>query len=174
MATSPRGACHNQSDYFVIDIGQVLTSLRMERLGRQAGAEKARNVAIHQNWRTVSNALVLCLFANVPVETVLELINPAIGVHWDIQEMLRAGECGWNLKRVINHRLGLTRKNDKLPKAFLQPYEDHPAGAAEFVPEFDKMLEAYYAVRGWDPQTGFPKKEKLISLGLEWLVEDVW
>ncbi len=173
-ATSPRGACHNQSDYFVIDIGQVLTSLRMERLGRQAGAEKARNVAIHQNWRTVSNALVLCLFANVPVETVLELINPAIGVHWDIQEILRAGERGWNLKRVINHRLGLTRKNDKLPKAFLQPYEDHPAGAAEFVPEFDKMLEAYYAVRGWDPQTGYPKKEKLISLGLEWLVEDLW
>ncbi len=173
-ATSPRGACHNQSDYFVIDIGQVLTSLGMERINRQGGAEKARNVAIHQNWRTVSNALVLCLFANVPVETELELINPAIGVHWDIQEMLRAGERGWNLKRVINHRLGLTRKNDKLPKAFLQPYQDHPAGAAEFVPEFDKMLEAYYAVRGWDPQTGYPKKEKLISLGLEWLVEDLW
>lgn len=173
-ATSPRGACHNQSDYFVIDMGQVLTSLGMEPIRRQAGAEKARNVAIHQNWRTIANSLVLCLFANVPVETVLDLINSACGIDWKAEDLLHAGERGWNLKRAINNRLGLTRKNDKLPKAFLQPYSDHPAGADGYVPDFERMLEAYYKVRGWDPSTGFPTKEKLISLGLEWLVEDIW
>ena len=51
-ATSPRGACHNQSDYFLIDMGQVLTYLGMEAYDRQGGAEKAENVAIHQDWRT--------------------------------------------------------------------------------------------------------------------------
>ncbi len=173
-ATSPRGACHNQSDYFLIDIGQVLTSIGMEAIDRQAGAEKAKNVAIHQNWRTLSNSLVICLFANVPPETVLELINAACGLQWDCEDMLRAGERGWNLKRVINHRLGLTKKNDRLPKAFLQSYEDHPAGADGFIPDFENMLQDYYATRGWDSVTGFPTKEKLISLGLEWLVEDIW
>jgi aldehyde:ferredoxin oxidoreductase len=173
-ATSPRGACHNQSDYFLIDMGQVLTSLGMESLDRQGGAEKAKNVMIHQDWRTIANALVLCLFANVPAEHVVELVNAAVGLEWQIEDLMRAGERGWNLKRGINHRLGLTFQNDRIPKAFMQPYADHPAGADDFVPDFTNMLAAYYEVRGWDPQTGRPKKEKLQSLGLEWLVEDLW
>ncbi len=173
-ATSPRGACHNQSDYFVIDMGQVLTSLGMKPIARQAGAEKAQNVAIHQDWRTIANSLVLCVFANVPAETVVDLVNSACGLDWHIEDLMLTGERGWNLKRVINNRLGLTRKNDKLPKALLQPYFDHPAGAEGYAPDLEKMLKAYYEVREWDPKTGFPQKEKLISLGLEWLVEDLW
>ena len=173
-ATSPRGACHNQSDYFLIDIGQVLESIGMKAVGRQAGAEKSRNVAIHQNWRTIANSLVMCIFANVPAETVLELINTACGVDWNIKELLRVGERGWNLKRVINNRLGLTRKNDKLPKEFLQPYSDHPKGADGYVPDFESMLESYYIARGWDRENGYPTKNKLVSLGLDWVVEDIW
>jgi aldehyde:ferredoxin oxidoreductase len=173
-ATSPRGACHNQSDYFLIDIGQVLESLGMEAFDRQAGPEKAKNVAIHQNWRTVTNSLVMCIFANVPAETVLDLINTACNLNWNLEELLRTGERGWNLKRVINNRLGLTHKNDKLPKEFLQPYTDHPKGANGYVPEFEKMLQSYYIARSWDAETGYPMKEKLVSLGLEWVVEDIW
>jgi aldehyde:ferredoxin oxidoreductase len=173
-ATSPRGACHNQSDYFLIDMGQALPDLGIQAIDRHAGAEKAKNVALHQDWRTIYNALVLCIFANVPAGTVRDLINASCGLDWDIKEMMRAGERGWNLKRVINNRLGLTRKNDRLPVDLLQPYRDHPAGADGFAPDFDNMLKAYYETRGWDPQTGYPKKETLISLGLEWVVEELW
>jgi aldehyde:ferredoxin oxidoreductase len=173
-ATSPRGACHNQSDYFLIDIGQVLESLGMEAYDRQAGAEKSKNVAIHQNWRTVANSLVMCIFANVPAETVLELVNSACNLDWDIKELLYSGERGWNLKRVINHRLGLTRKNDRLPKEFLRPFSDHPKGADGYIPDFEKMIESYYLARGWDAETGYPTKEKLVSLRLGWVVEDIW
>jgi aldehyde:ferredoxin oxidoreductase len=173
-ATSPRGACHNQSDYFLIDMGQVLTNLGMKAFNRQGGAEKALNVAIHQDWRTVANSLVLCLFANVPAETVLDLVNASCGLDWMLADLMLSGERGWNLKRTINIRLGLTRKNDKLPKALLTPYKDHPAGADGYSPDFDNMLEDYYKVRGWDPKTGYPSREKLISLGLEWVLEDIW
>ncbi len=173
-ATSPRGACHNQSDYFLIDIGQVLTEIGMKQYSPHGGVEKAHNVAIHQDWRTISNSLVLCFFANVPPQTVLALINAACGFDWQLEDMMRIGERGWNLKRVINNRLGLNHNNDRLPKALLQPYLDHPAESDGYAPDIEKMLEAYYKVRGWDPITGTPKKEKLISLGLEWLVEDIW
>jgi aldehyde:ferredoxin oxidoreductase len=173
-ATSPRGACHNQSDYFIIDIGQVLNSIGMQQFSRQGGAEKAKNVAIHQDWRTISNSLVSCIFANVPPESILDLVNAACGLDFSLQELLLAGKRGWNLKRVINNRLGLTRENDKLPKGLIQPYSDHPSGADDYAPDFENMIAAYYDVRGWDSITGYPKKETLISLGLEWLVEDLW
>ena len=79
-ATSPRGACHNQSDYFFVEWGQVEEFLGLQIFNRHAGAEKAANVAIHQNWRTVFNSLVMCIFANVPPQTVANLINAACGL----------------------------------------------------------------------------------------------
>ena len=86
--------------------------------------------------------------------------------------MLRAGERGWNLKRAINNRLGLTRANDKLPKALLEPYPD--GGAAGYVIPFEEMLVAYYSARGWDAETGCPTREKLHQLGLADVVNDLW
>ena len=170
--TSPRGACHNQSEYFFVDMGQADASLGLEFYERQAGAEKAANVARHQDWQTVFNSLVMCIFANVPVETIVGLINAACGLDWDVKNLFRAGERAWNLKRAINNRMGLTRSNDKLPKALLEPYPD--GGSAGFVPDFAAMLEAYYVARGWDPETGRPKKEKLRELGLNEIVKDLW
>jgi aldehyde:ferredoxin oxidoreductase len=164
-ATSPRGACHNQGDYFLADLfGQTEESLGMDYFERQAGAEKAANVAIHQNWRTVFNALVMCIFANVSPQSVLELVNAATGDSYTLAELLQAGERGWNLKRLINIRLGLTPANDKLPKALLEPYPD--GGSAGYRLPFAELISAYYAARGWDPLTGAPTPKKLNELGL--------
>ena len=38
---------------------------------------KARYVARHQHWRTVCNSLVMCFFAVVAVQTVLEQVQAA-------------------------------------------------------------------------------------------------
>jgi aldehyde:ferredoxin oxidoreductase len=166
-ATSPRGACHNQSDYFMAEIGQVDASLGLEFFDRHAGVEKAANVARHQDFRTVHNALVLCQFANVPSETMLGLINAACGYEWTLSDLMLSGERAWNLKRLINLRLGLTRANDTLPKPLLRAVPD--GGAAGYIIPFDEMMAAYYAVRDWDAQTGVPNAQKLDKLGLNWV-----
>jgi aldehyde:ferredoxin oxidoreductase len=163
-ATSPRGACHNQSDYFLADIGQVDSSLGLEYFDRQAGAIKSANVARHQDFRTAANSLVLCILANVPPETLVNLINSACGYDWEIADFLRCGERSWNLKRLINFNLGLTRENDILPKPILQPYQD--GGSSAYVIPFDDMMQAYYDARGWDSVTGYPTTKKLVELGL--------
>lgn len=165
-ATSPRGACHNQSDYFLVDIGQADDAIGLEFFERQAGAEKTRNVARHQDFRTVNNALVLCVFGNVPPEVMLDLTNLACGYEMTMEEFLLSGERAWNLKRMINNRLGLTAANDTLPEPLLRPYAD--GGSAGYVPPFKEMLSLYYQVRGWDPVTGRPLPETLHRLGLAW------
>lgn len=168
-ATSPRGACHNQSDYFIVDIfGQTEDGLNLKFHPRHAGAEKAADVAVHQNWRTVNNALVLCVFAGISPVKAAQLLNAALGLDESLDDLLRAGERGWNLKRMINHRLGLTRANDTLPRALLNPMPD--GGSEGFVPDLDAMLTAYYQARGWDPATGKPTPEKLASLDLSWTI----
>ena len=112
----------------------------------------------------------MCLFANLPPEAVAELINAAAGTEMTIEDVMVVGERGWNLKRVINNRLGLRRENDKLPNGFLVPYEDDPSA---FVPDINSMLEAYYNTRDWDFVTGFPNEGKLSTLNLDWTVEDL-
>lgn len=166
-ATSPRGACHNQSDYFLADIGQVDSSLGLQFYDRQAGAEKAANVARHQDFRTVNNALVLCMFANVPPETMLNLVNAACGYNLTLEEFLRCGERAWNLKRLINLKLGLTRADDRLPEALLRPYSE--GGAAGYQIPFNEMMAAYYQARGWDAVSGAPSVQKLDEIGLSWV-----
>ncbi|MEP7135453.1 MAG: aldehyde ferredoxin oxidoreductase family protein [Chloroflexota bacterium] len=171
-ATSPRGACHNQSDYFFVDWGHSQEQLGIEYMERQAQAEKSANVAKHQDWRTMFNAIVMCIFANVePVEQV-KLINAACGLDWTVADLMKAGERAWNLKRAINNRMGLNASNDKLPKALLEPLAD--GGSAGFVPDIKAMLSAYYEARGWDRETGKPSREKLIELGLEDIAKDLW
>ena len=171
-ATSPRGACHNQSDYFFVEWGQAEETVGLKFYDRHAGAEKAGNVAIHQDWRTVFNAMVMCIFANVSPQTQVDLVNAANGFNWSIADMMQCGERGWTIKRAINNRFGLTRANDKLPKGLLEPMPN--GGSAGYVPPFAEMLEAYYEARGWDKVTGKPSKEKMLELGMEEIAKDLW
>jgi aldehyde:ferredoxin oxidoreductase len=163
-ATSPRGACHNQSDYYMVEFGQTDDELGIPLLDKRQEEGKAAHVAVHQDWRSVCNSLVLCIFAAVPVSDVVALFNAATGREWDIAETLRAGRRIWNLKRAFNCRLGLTRANERLPRLLLQPLADGPTEG--YVPDLDVMLREYYAVRGWDPETGKPTRETLAGLGL--------
>ena len=171
-ATSPRGACHNQSDYFFVDWGHTHEKLGIIYFDRHAQAEKAANVARHQDWRTVFNSIVMCIFANTDPDLQIKLINAACGLNWTLEDMMRCGERGWNLKRAINNRMGLTAKNDKLPKVMLEPFPD--GGSAGYVPDVQAMLLAYYTARGWDLETGKPSRERLLDLGLEDIAEDIW
>jgi aldehyde:ferredoxin oxidoreductase len=171
-ATSPRGACHNQSDYFFVDFGHSNEEIGIEFMDRHAQAEKAGNVARHQDWRSVDNAVVMCIFANVEPKEKVALLNAACGLDWSVEDMMRFGERSWNLKRALNNRLGLTRANDKLPKALLTPLPE--GGSDGFVPDIEAMLAAYYQHRGWDAETGKPTREKLVELGLEDVSRDLW
>lgn len=170
-ATSPRGACHNQSDYYRVDIGHVETDLGMEVFSPQAGAEKAANVVRHQDWRTAYNALGMCLFANLESDQIVAFLNAVTGWDVSLEEIIRAGERAWNLKRVINIRLGLRRENDTLPKALLETLPN--GGAAGYQIPLVEMLAAYYQTRQWNHKTGYPTMDKLRALDLAWTLEDL-
>jgi aldehyde:ferredoxin oxidoreductase len=171
-ATSPRGACHNQSDYFFVDWGHTHEDIGITYFDRHVHAEKAANVARHQDWRTLFNAIVMCIFANSDPQMQVRLINAACGYDWTVKDMMKCGERGWNIKRAINNRMGLTAGNDKLPKAMLTAFPD--GGSAGYIPDIKAMLAAYYRARGWDAETGKPTPGKLAELGLTEIAKDLW
>jgi aldehyde:ferredoxin oxidoreductase len=164
-ATSPRGACHNQSHYYLVEIGQTIEEIGVDLLGRQDVEMKSRNVALHQNWNTLLNSFVMCIFANVPTNETAELLNFATGWDYSVDGLMLTGERIWNLKRMINHRIGMQGSSDRLPQHVSRPLED--GGASSIVPPIDELLERYYEVRGWDSATGEPTQQTLSKLGLD-------
>ncbi len=168
-ATSPRGACHNQGDFFMVEVGASHEEIGVPILTPPTPDKgKAALVARHQDYRSLSNSLIVCIFARVSASTQLRLFNAAVGVDWDIEQFMTAGARMWNLKRVINHRLGLTRENDKLPGLLREPVPDGPN--AGVVPDYDFLMREYHAARGWDPVTGRPARTTLEALDLGFAV----
>lgn len=162
--TSPRGACHNQGDYFSIELGGSMEDIGIPMTERFSDAGKAQYIARHQYWRTVCNSVVMCFFAVVPVQTVCDLLNAAGSNQWDIPSLLKAGERAWNLKRLYNGKLGLTRATEKLPKLLLQALPD--GGQEGHVPDMETMLKEYYTACSWDSVSGMPTIEKQKELGI--------
>jgi aldehyde:ferredoxin oxidoreductase len=170
--TSPRGACHNQGDYYMVETGMSIDDLGVDFLNRRAGVEKVAHVARHQDWTTVRNSLGMCIFANVESKMIVELLNEVTGWDHSIDSLMEIGARAWNLKRAINIRLGLVPEESRLPKHLMIELED--GGAAGYVPPLDEMLEAYYEFRDWDDETGRPSRDRLRKLGLDWVIPEIW
>ena len=81
--------------------------------------------------------------------------------------MLKAGARIHVLERYMNTGEGISRKDDTLPKRFVEePLPGGPHKGQRISKEAMKyMLDDYYRIRGWDEQ-GRPKKETLKRLGL--------
>jgi len=103
------------------------------------------------------------------VEHYAELFGFITGrkITWD--DIIKTSEKVWNLKRVIWAReiKDFGRKYDYPPARFYE--EPTPSGPNRgyFIKkeEIDKLLDAYYAKRGWD-QNGIPTQKTLDGIGL--------
>lgn len=97
-------------------------------------------------------------------------IEAATGMDMPVERLKRIGERIYNLQRCYDVWHGITRADDVLPRRFLE--EPSPSGHARGeVIDLEPMLEEYYALRGWDPATGWPTAEKLRELGLGEAIE---
>jgi aldehyde:ferredoxin oxidoreductase len=170
-ATSPRGACHMQGDMYLVDMGLTIPEVGIFPGGRFKTRGKSAVVARVQEWRTLYNSAIMCIFVNPTAPLLVKLLAEATGWSSDIVWWQRTGERIFNLKRAFNNRLGVCRGNDRLPQMLFIPMSNGSRGRT---PQMETLLTEYYAEREWDWETGKPSRQKLISLGLPGIAEDLW
>ncbi len=173
-ATSPIGASHNQSDYFMIELsGRVLEDLGITAVDRFENRDKATQVARHQDWRSVVSSLVQCYFPNPPTPNMVEMLAAATGYDVTLDNVLTYGERMWDLKRALNCKLGYdARASEKLPELLCRALTE--GGTDGHVPTLEPMLRDYYAIRGWEWATGKPSRDRLLALGMPEVARDLW
>ncbi len=169
-ATANRGACHLESLSYFLGRGIPLADMGYMEPPDPHGVDgKAKITFDLQNYMSVYNPLGLCKFlfiGRVGPSTIARWVELVTGWEMDQQELLLVGERIFNLKRMYNLRLGITRKDDWLPSRFL--VHPRPQGRAKGVlPHLGRMLQEYYSLRGWSEE-GIPGREKLEELGLGW------
>jgi aldehyde:ferredoxin oxidoreductase len=170
-ATSPRGACHLQGDMYFVDMGLTIEEAGIFPGGRFKTRGKAKIVSRMQDWRTLYNSAIMCVFVNPTAPILVKLLSEATGWSSDIVWWQRTGERAFNLKRAFNNRLGVKRGNDRIPERLLIPMSNGSQGRT---PRMELLLEEYYAERDWDWETGKPALGKLVSLGMPDIAEELW
>jgi len=126
-----------------------------------------------QNTRLMNDSLGVCLFpqlAGFKPESMKGLLNAATGYRLNMDDYWKAAERIYTLERSFNVREGFSRADDTVPPRMYK--EALSVGAAKGkilkLDEIEKLLDKYYADRGWD-KNGVPTKARLRKLGLDFV-----
>jgi aldehyde:ferredoxin oxidoreductase len=170
---SNRGACHLQHAVLAAEQGMAswpqLFPMKDDYQGTTSEG-KAELVYHAENYGILGNSLSICHYLTdcLKPETIRDAFNAITGCDFSFGDLMRCGARDWTLKRGINNLLGVTAKDDCLPKRIMTPLKEG-AGAGS-IPDAVKLKSEYYVLRGLD-ERGFPREEKLCELGLDELRE---
>lgn len=148
-ATSNRGACHLRAYTPAAEIiGNVLGPADLT--DRLAWDGKGKLTVIFQNVHTMTDCLDVCKFSTFAesLDDFAAQYSTFTGTKVTADDLLKLGERVYNLERYYNNLAGHAEGSDYLPKRFLELPADGQ-GSEGSLTELDKMLEEYYAERGW-------------------------
>ncbi len=168
-ATAVRGACHLEALCYWNGYGITLPDLGYEESHppHESGPVQARLAYDYQNYMSVYNPLGLCKFiakAKLGPERACQIVNSALGWNWTPDDLLTTGDRLFQLKRLVNVRLGITSADDTLPPRLLNEARSD-GGAGGVLPDLQLMLRTYYDLRDWD-ERGAPRQRRMEKLGL--------
>lgn len=87
---------------------------------------------------------------------------------------MQIGRRTMALLRSFNIRHGHTRDDDRPSLRYGSTPIDSPMEGKTLASESNAMLDNYYRKMGWDEKTSKPLPETLRSLGLEYVIPDLW
>jgi len=182
-SVNPFGADHCSSEH---DPSYNIYKEKMADLGlvdpqpsNVLNAEKVNFALRTQIVYSLLDSLCVCQFVFGPsfqlfnMSQLTEAVQAVTG--WDVtlDELLEVGERRLNLLRAFNAREGVGSEADTLPQKLLIPLKGGASnGMAVDLNEWQEARTLYYQMAGWD-SNGFPTRQKLETLGLDWITRDL-
>lgn len=138
----------------------------------ELNAAKVHAYTVTANLKWLDNALGMCMFVPWTNDQKVELVRAITGWETNLWELLKTAERSVTMMRLFNMRSGWTRAQDTLPARVTQP---HVSGSVTEVPlkleVLDEAVTQFYAMMGWDTETGYPTPVKLHELELAWAAD---
>ena len=159
------GANHCKGDFYLVEGG--FTMYRKVKKGDRFNIEGRESDIINlQDIANIYDSSVICIFPKLNENSLAKYLEGSTGFSslGKVKNLLKAGERGTNIKRLISCKLGLKREDDYLKEINKQPLKRGITAGVNI--ELEKNLKKYYEIRGWDWKTGWPTKEKLTELNI--------
>ena len=99
-----------------------------------------------------------------------ELASSLTGMDLDVDRLMRIGLQVHNLEKAFNTlHGGFTRRDDYPPKRYwTEPVKSGPYAGERIDHEaWERMLDDYYSLHGWDKETGLQTRQALEALDLK-------
>ncbi len=184
-AVNPFGADHQSHEH---DPSYRFYPERMAQLGLHdpqpklaLNAEMVRYAMITQHLYSAMDSINVCQFVFGSAwqlygpDQLVKAAQAVTGWNVSLYELMQVGERRLNMLRAFNAREGIGREADTLPKKFF----DRPLKGGKtdgYVldrDEWRRAVDTYYAMCGWDVETGYPTRPKLEALGIGWVADEL-
>ena len=184
-AVNPFGADHQSSEH---DGSWRSYPERMAEIGvtgeavhpRELNEEKVRYALTTQHAYSALDSVNMCQFVFGPAWQLYSMSQLADAVRlitgWEVtvEELQRVGERRLNLLRAFNAREGIGREADRLPKKLHKALVGGKSdGYVVTEDEVERAKDWYYAMSGWDVESGMPSRETLERLDLAWVADEI-
>ncbi len=151
-ATSTRGADHLQAEMYEVDMG-----IDNKGIGIISGDrwevntdERVRTVISTQNYRQIYNSAIICSYAKVNAEDVVEALNLSTGFGYSLEEIMDIGGKIIEEKRRINKTFGMKEEDDYLPRIVRKRIEGEPEESGTGDEEIASLITKYKEFRKWN------------------------
>lgn len=187
--TSTRGGGHTTGGAILETMGSLDVEKAKEVYGidnphkAEEYENKAKMVLFGEALQRANNCLGLCHYntayfdPNLPgLPELAELYSAATGWETTADDLKRLTMKQVNLEKALNLRFtDFDRKDDMPTKRDLEePIKTgNLAGWRMDEAKYNKMLDDYYDLHGWDRETSFPTRQALIDLDLEYVADDL-
>jgi aldehyde:ferredoxin oxidoreductase len=168
FASSPIGAHHKESWVIMFEITQTSRD--------SYGPEKAQKVIELQRIRGgIFEFIVSCRFPWIELgwdlQHYADYFNKITGLNWTLDDLFKVGDRIYSLMKLfwLREFPDWERTMDYPPKVWFDPSnadkEGPIAGKVLEWDKFERLLDSYYEIRGWD-RRGIPTKKRALELGL--------
>ncbi len=184
-AVNPFGADHQSSEH---DGSWRSYPQRMAEIGvtgeavhpRELSEEKVRYALTTQHAYSALDSVNMCQFVFGPawhlysMGQLAEAVRRITGWEVSVEELQRVGERRLNLLRAFNAREGIGREADQLPKKLHKALVGGKSdGYRVTEEEVEQAKDWYYAMSGWEVESGIPTRETLERLDLGWVADEL-
>jgi len=188
-ATSTRGGGHTSGALVIETVGD-LDAVKAAKVYGAPGVDrpleydgKATMVKYMEAVSRIANCTGVCLYSTTcwdveqtDLPQMAALYSAATGWETSIEDLIQMAMKQLNMEKAFNLRFtDFDRKDDMpTPRDLSEPVPTgNLAGWKLDEEKYNRMLDEYYDLHGWDTKTSFPTRKTLMALGIESVADDL-
>ena len=174
----PTPGRHTAASIDFIDIGPVNKFQKGFKLPKGWKRDKKKKqigqmlvTSFHQVLNSVGLCMFSTLFGSYPF---IDLINNFTGWNVSVDELIKIGLRIQNLRQAFTIREGIDIAGNTIPGRVSGHPPDERGPTKGLSIDYREFYEGYCTQMGWNPKNGYPLKETLKDLDLEFVIKDLY